>query len=74
MSKDAKEFAAVRRRLGMTQVELGEALGRTSRQIIAYENGNYGVSRIVWLALAALEHLPPEKRRVPEGQDQAVGF
>ncbi len=47
-----------RRRNGFTQEELRIALGVTRQTIVSWEQSENSISRLVELALRALEHLP----------------
>lgn len=68
MDKPDTEFRAWRRRLNVTsQDEAAHMIGRSRRQIAAYEAGA-DIPRVVRLAMLAIEHLP---YNVLYPQDQA---
>ena len=51
----ASQFKAARLALGLTQAELGEALGYTIQMISRYENGHNPVPRVVATALSSIK-------------------
>jgi transcriptional regulator with XRE-family HTH domain len=58
MDKPDTEFRAWRRRLNIpSQEEAAGMIGRSRRQVAAYEGGAQ-IPRVVRLAMLALEHLP----------------
>lgn len=48
-------FKAWRKRLGLTQAAVAEAMGITRRAVIYYEQGARLIPKVVWLACKALE-------------------
>ena len=50
-----KQLKAIRKRLGMTQTALAEAIGYTMRQVGKYELGQAGIPRVVELAVEYLD-------------------
>lgn len=52
------EFQATRRALGLTQAQLGEAIGLTGRMIRYYESGEKEIPKTVQLALTAYAAMP----------------
>ena len=53
------QLKAHRRRLGLTQAALAKALGVTLSAVEKWEGGQRPISRVVELALEALEAKPP---------------
>jgi len=56
-----EEFKEARKRLGLTQRELGDALGLDSQTISRLERGEHGIKETTAMALESL--LPSERHR-----------
>lgn len=54
------DFTATRRALGLTQAQLGEAIGLTGRMIRYYESGEKPIPKTVELAMQAYAKLRRE--------------
>lgn len=54
---EAKEFANIRRKMGLTQKQLGEKLRLTQRQIRRYEAAQNELPKYIELSMQALIHL-----------------
>jgi DNA-binding XRE family transcriptional regulator len=63
----AHQMTEARKRLGLTQAQLAEALGVTRRAVVYWEAGRRSIARPVEMAVESLlqqhrQHLPPRKR------------
>lgn len=58
MTKTQTEFRAWRQRLRLTQEQAASALGRSRRKVQSYDQGEEAPSRLVELAMRALEDHP----------------
>ncbi|HUC70351.1 MAG TPA: helix-turn-helix transcriptional regulator [Stellaceae bacterium] len=53
------ELRSLRKRLGLTQAQLAEALDMSRDQIVRFEGGRSPIPRVVALAAASLAASPP---------------
>jgi transcriptional regulator with XRE-family HTH domain len=63
---EAKEFRRRRIRLGVTQTELAEMLDVQPNTVSRYETGTLAISKVVELALEAIEYRMAEKEELIE--------
>jgi transcriptional regulator with XRE-family HTH domain len=55
------DLIATRKSLGLSQAQLGEAIGLTGRMIRYYESGERPIPKTVAMALEAYARMPKEK-------------
>lgn len=65
---DNVEFVEQRKNLGLTQNALGDALGKSHRQIQYYESGEWPVPISIQLAISELS----KRKKKPKGQSANV--
>jgi transcriptional regulator with XRE-family HTH domain len=65
---EAKEFKRKRIRLGLTQTELAEMLDIKPNTISRYETGTLPISKVVELALEAVENRMVEETELVENK------
>jgi transcriptional regulator with XRE-family HTH domain len=61
MKVSPEEFIETRKRLGLSQVKLAEALGLASKTIEGFEQGKTSIRPAYILAMRQLEHEKEEK-------------